>query len=422
MATEPSHIANLLLRLHRETLPETDRQELEAWARASEENAVLYRELTEENLVQAGLRQIENHDEQAVRQRILAQMPGAFPASPAMEEPPEVRPSARRRLMIRWFAAAAAIALLGAGAWWLALSRRIAMPVAQTTGPVDIAAPARNRATLTLGSGQLVHLDSAASGTLATQGGAQIVKGSGGQLAYQLKVEHPGELLYNTLTNPRGSQVVTLTLSDGTKVWLNTESSIRYPAVFVGSDRTVELTGEAYFEVRTNASQPFKVLVKGREEVDVLGTSFNINAYGDEPALETTLLEGTVRVERLVGVTTNGNKLSVVLEPGQQAQLVVGDNTNNRKGSLTVENKADVEEAVAWKEGRFAFSRADIPTVMRQLARWYNVDVTYQGTVPERHFTGRIGKSLTLDQVLKGLTQARVHYSIESGNRLIIRP
>jgi ferric-dicitrate binding protein FerR (iron transport regulator) len=420
MATEPSHIANLLLRLHRETLSETDRQELDAWIAASEENAFLYRELTEENLVQAGLRQIEGYDERRVRQRILAHMPGVFSASSATEIPLEVRMSALRRIMIRWSAAAAVIALLGIGAWWLTLSRRTATPIAQTIKPADIAAPATNRAMITLGNGQQVYLDSAASGALAQQGNAQVVKEANGQVAYKVENITNKELLFNTLTNPRGSQVVTLTLSDGTKVWLNAESSIRYPAVFVGSDRTVEMTGEAYFEVAKNASQPFKVMIKDREEIDVLGTSFNINAYGDEPALKTTLLEGSVRVEPLVGVNNNKEKPSVVLNPGQQANLIVGENRND--SNLTVDRAADVEQAVAWKEGRFAFNRADLPTVMRQLARWYNVDVSYEGKIPERHFSGRIGKSLTLDQVLKGLTQARVHYTIETGNKLIIRP
>jgi transmembrane sensor len=411
MATEPTHIADLLLRHHRGALSDADRHELDAWVADSEENAQLYQELTDETAVQAGIREIERYDETRVRERILAQLPGAFSAIPL-----EVRLSARRRLIIRWSAAAAVIILLGTGAWWFMTSRRTATPVAQATGPVDIAAPARNRAILTLSSGQQVDLDSAASGDLATQGGAQIVKGAGGVLAYQLKVEHPGELLYNTLTNPRGSQVVTLTLSDGTKVWLNAESSIRYPAVFVGSDRAVEMTGEAYFEVHTNASQPFKVMAGGREEVDVLGTSFNINAYEDEPQVKTTLLDGSVRI-----AVAGNNKLSVLLQPRQQAQLFIAVGMDKGGWNLTVDKAVDVDQVMAWKNGLFSFTKADLPTVMRQLARWYNVDVAYEGNIPKRAFNGEIGKMLTLDQVLKVLTKTRVHYSIE-GNKLTIRP
>jgi transmembrane sensor len=417
MATEPSHIADLLLRLHRETLSESDRQELDSWVAASQENAVLYQELTDDSAVEAGLRAIERYDLEPIRQRILAQLPGAFSAAASAEIPAEIRLSARRRLIIRLSAAAAVIAVLSVGTWWFTSSRQASVPsVAQSVKPADIAAPATNRAMITLGNGQRVDLDSAASGALAQQGNAQVVKEANGQVAYKVENLTNKELLFNTLTNPRGSQVVTLTLSDGTKVWLNAESSIRYPAVFVGSDRTVEVTGEAYFEVAKNASQPFKVRIKDWEEVDVLGTSFNINAYADEPALNTTLLEGSVKV-----AVAGGDRSSVVLKPDEQAQVIVVNSASGRE-SVTVDKNADVEQAVAWKQGRFAFNRADLPTVMRQLARWYNVDVTYEGKIPERHFTGRIGKSLTLDQVLKGLTQARVHYSIETGNKLIIRP
>jgi transmembrane sensor len=171
------------------------------------------------------------------------------------------------------------------------------------------------------------------------------------------------------------------------------------------------------------------VKIPGREAVEVLGTSFNINAYDDENRVRTTLLEGSVRVVAttsppIVGVNTNNNKLSVVLKTGQQAELVVGENTNNRGRSLTVDDKADAEEAIAWKNGLFAFHNADLPTVMRQLARWYNIDVTYEGHIPQEkfQFNGKMGKDLTLNSVLELLTNAQVHYSIQAGNKLVIRP
>ena len=275
MANDPSHIANLLLRLHRGTLSDTDRQELEAWAASSAGNAALYRELTDEETVQAALREIERYDETPIRERILAQLPEAFSAV-RKEGPPDVRLRTWRRTIFRWSAAAAIIILLGTGLWWLIWPKSPTVPVAQTTKPADIAAPAINRATLILASGQKVALDSIKSGQLATQGGTKIEKEANGQIAY-IGTGGSAALLYNTLTNPRGSQVITLTLGDGTKVWLNAESSIRYPAVFIGAERTVEVTGEAYFEVAKDASKPFKVVIKDQEEVDVLGTSFNIH-------------------------------------------------------------------------------------------------------------------------------------------------
>lgn len=282
-------------------------------------------------------------------------------------------------------------------------SRQPNLPIAQTVKPADIAAPARSRATLTLGGGQQVDLDSAASGELAMQGGAQIVKGTGGQLAYQLKLEHSDELLYNTLSNPRGSQVVTLTLSDGTKVWLNAESSVRYPAVFVGNDRSVEMTGEAYFEVAKDAMRPFRVK-KGNATIEVLGTSFNVHAY-EEEAMKVTLLAGKVRV------AAAGRGL--VLAPGQQAVVAEG---------IGMGKDVDTAAVMAWKNGLFSFRHADLPMVMKELARWYDVQVIYEGKLPEERFTGRMGRDLSLSQVFKLLRGMGVRYRIEAGNKLIIEP
>ena len=309
----------------------------------------------------------------------------------------------------RWLAAAVVIGLLGLGIWVL-VGPRSASKHLETVNSLavrDVAAPSRSRATLTLGNGRRLDLDSAASGAVAMQGSAQVVKGADGRLTYQTAgpLTHD-QLLYNTLDNPRGSQVVNLVLADGTHVWLNAESSIRYPAVFVGDERTVTITGEAYLEVAPDASKPFRV-VAGAETIDVLGTAFNINVYPDESRLRTTLVDGKVRV--------SAAGYERLLQPGQQV-------TCRSDGSgLTLAPDPDLEQVLAWKNGRFAFKSADLPTVMRELARWYNIEVSYEGNIPDRHFTGRIGKSLTLDQVLKGLTRARVNYRIE-GRKLVIRP
>jgi ferric-dicitrate binding protein FerR (iron transport regulator) len=331
---------------------------------------------------------------------------------------------------VRRFTAAAAVAagVLLAGYWVLTKFISHESPgIVQTAAVGDIPAPTTNRATITLAGGQQVYLDSAVNGALAQQGNAQLVKEANGQVAYKVATTTDRALLYNTLTNPRGSRVVTLTLSDGTKVWLNAESSLRYPVIFAGGEWTVEMTGEGYFEVSKDASKPFKVQVKGEEQVDVLGTDFNINAYPDEKEIKTTLFQGSVRVSRetstsVVGVNTNNEKLSVVLRPGQQTALVVGVNTNNR--DFKVLSNVDLEAVMAWKNGLFAFHNADLPTVMRQLSRWYNIDVTYEGNVPREKFlfNGKMGKDLSLDTVLDLLANARVHYRIEPGNKLVIRP
>ncbi len=340
--------------------------------------------------------------------------------------------------LLRYAVAAVFFALLGTGTWWMINRRTAKAPeMAQRSKSIDVSAPATNRAMITLGNGQQVYLDSAINGALAQQGNAQLVKEANGRVAYKVDNVTSRELLYNTLTNPRGSRVVTLTLSDGTRVWLNAESSLRYPVIFSGQDRIVEIRGEGYFEVKKKEDQPFIVHVENGPKIEVLGTTFNVNAYPDEIKIKTTLLQGSVRVALAtspsVGVNLNTDDLSVVLKPGQQAWLAsqkISDGAGSTKGvgnnahQLIVLNKADTSEVLAWKNGLFAFHDADLPSVMRQLARWYNIDVTYEGLIPKEkfQFNGKMGKDLSLDNVLDLLTNAQVHFRIEAGNKLVIRP
>ncbi len=197
-----------------------------------------------------------------------------------------------------------------------------------------------------------------------------------------------------------------MTLNDGSKVWLNAGSSITYPVAFVGDERKVTITGEAYFEVAKNAGMPFRVKINESTEIEVLGTHFNVNAYADEASINTTLVEGSVRV--------TANKKVQLLSPGQQAQV----NAN----AINLIKDADVAQVLAWKDGLFSFKDADLPTVMRQLARWYDVEVQYEGAIPEKEFNGKIGKTLTLNQVLRVLTKTHVNYRIENGNKITIIP
>jgi transmembrane sensor len=303
------------------------------------------------------------------------------------------------RVWVRRAMTAAAAVLLLAGLtrlWWINRSNNASKV------PVVIVAPGSNRAVLTLAGGQKIILDSVAPGVLAEQGSTHVQKLEDGKLAYKAAGNGGGNTapLYNTLATPRGGQYQ-LTLPDGTKVWLNAASSITYPTAFAGSNRTVEMTGEAYFEVVHDKRRPFTVRVGGQTIRDI-GTRFNVNAYADEPAQVTTLLQGAI--------TVDGH----LLRPGERA-TVGGD------GDIRLE-KGDSDQAVAWKNGLFDFTDADLQSVMRQLGRWFNVQVTFEGNIPPRQFTGMIGRSLTLNQVLKGLAKERVHYRIEPGNRLIITP
>ena len=312
-----------------------------------------------------------------------------------------------RRTSFR-IAAASVLLIISFGTYYLYLNKSH-QPAETNTVAVkqDIAPPALNRATITLANGQKVYLDSAANGTLATQGTINLKKLGDGQIVYNGESSMGNsELVYNTLTNPRGSKVIDITLNDGSKVWLNAGSSLTYPVAFAGNERKVTISGEAYFEVAKNVRMPFRVKINESTEVEVLGTHFNVNAYTDEASINTTLLEGSVRV-------TASNKVQL-LSPGQQAQV----NAN----AVKLIKDADVVQAVAWKEGLFAFTDADLPTVMRQLARWYDVEVKYEGAIPEKEFNGKIGKDLTLNQVLRILTKTHVNYRIESGNKITIIP
>ncbi|NII28453.1 DUF4974 domain-containing protein [Pseudoflavitalea sp. X16] len=313
-----------------------------------------------------------------------------------------------------WAAAAVLIVLLGAGLYW------VLQPTAQTTivaVPETDVPPGGNKATLTLADGRVVMLDSA--GNQVIQQGNTTVRQQDGQLVYDAKAltTHSSQLTFNTLSTPRGGQFQ-VTLPDGTRVWLNAASSIQYPTAFTGSTREVIITGEVYFEVAKNPGQPFGVSIlpfKGRSgsRVEVLGTHFNINAYDDEEALRTTLLEGKVKVSANV---KNGSQLaahsSQLLSPGQQAQL--------RNDKLSVINNPDIAAVMAWKNGSFNFDDKSLKEVMRQLARWYDIEVVYEGKVPSVTLVGEMGRDVPLSKVLAFLKGSRMHVRMEGTKKLVI--
>ena len=303
--------------------------------------------------------------------------------------------------------AAVGILLLGAAAYSLYSNmqpKRIASLVSSSPQSKNDVSPGGNKAVLTLANGLKIILDSAKEGTLARQGNTKILKLNSGQLAYVISGQNQTEVLYNTVATPAGG-LYQMSLPDGSKVWLNSASSLRFPTVFTGKERTVDLTGEAYFEIAAQAGKPFKVFVDG-VQVAVLGTHFNVMAYQDESSIKTTLLEGAVRI-------TKGED-NVLLQPGQQAGY---DRTSTH---LTV-SKSDVEVAVAWKNGMFRFRAADIKTIMREVARWYNVEVNYEGNIQERHLTGEAPRNVNLSELLKVLELNGVHSRME-GNRIIVMP
>jgi len=309
------------------------------------------------------------------------------------------------RLWPRIAAAASILVLLSVGGYYGLKKHNASVEFAHNLKH-DIK-PGGNKAILTLGNGRQIILTNAGNGLLAQQGGTQINKTANGQVVYVATANSKStDTSYNTITTPAGGQY-TIILPDSSKVYLDAASSLRFPATFAGNLRTVSLTGEAYFEVAHNKKKPFHVITKS-QTVEVLGTHFNINAYDDEKAIKTTLLEGSVRVS-VAGQMAQ-------LSPGEQSQITYP--FTGVKGISVVQN-ADVDEAVAWKNGLFQFNKADIKTIMRQMARWYNVEVVYQGEIKERVFSGSIYRNLSASKALELLSLTDVHFIIE-GKKIIV--
>lgn len=267
------------------------------------------------------------------------------------------------------------------------------------------AAPGGNKATLTLSDGSQISLTDAGNGQLAEQAGVRITKNADGQLVYSIVPSDTKELAYNTISTPRGG-VYQINLPDGTSVWLNAASSIKFPTTFAHlSQRQVELRGEAYFEVAKNKKLPF-IVSTGQQQVEVLGTHFNINSYEDEEEVKTTLLEGSVKVSA-------GNVM--FLKPGQQATSSV------RSGGKVKVSPANIEQAMAWKNGFFHFEKENLHSVLRQLARWYDVEVVYQIDRPDDEFVGDIPRGVKLSEVLKILEFEGTHFRIEGRKLFVIK-
>lgn len=278
--------------------------------------------------------------------------------------------------------------------------------------PKDIP-PGGHKAILTLGDGRKIVLDDSHSGIVIDQNGIKVHRNLNGIIEYtavnhseDIPVSGTGKtgIMYNTIETPVGGKFQ-LNLADGSKVWLNSASSLRFPVIFTNNAREVELKGEAYFEVSRDVHKKFTVR-SGNQSVEVLGTHFNINAYSDEPAITTTLIEGQVRVIEL------NTKESQILKPGEQSRV---------DRNIRIQRPVDTQINLAWKEGYFYFENARIEIVMRQLGRWYGVTARYEGVLPEHHFAGAISTSLTLLEVLEILEKSNIHFRLE-GKEVVVMP
>lgn len=315
----------------------------------------------------------------------------------------EEKPRARFRLLNRFTAAASVAVVLSLAAYFLFFPPG-AKPVQygqQWVQQQDLP-PGTNGAVLTLANGEKILLDSTKAGVLGVQGNTLLVNNNG-QIAYSNQPYGDTVLRYNTIATPRGRQYQVV-LSDGSRVWLNAGSSLYYPASFGPGKREVSITGEAYFEVAKDNKRPFLVTARGTT-VEVLGTHFNINAYDDETSIRTTLLEGSVKV--------SAGTQSRLLQPGQLAQI------NENAPIKVVEANTDV--VMAWVNGYFSFDNTDLSAIMRQLSRWYDVEIEYQGEIPDRQFGGEISRNTNASDVLKILEESKIHFLIKD-KKIIVLP
>jgi transmembrane sensor len=313
------------------------------------------------------------------------------------------------RIWPRVAVAASIAVLLGTGIFYFTKPKEQIPQVAEK--PQEIA-PGGNKGILTLSNGkQIVLADISAKDTIAKEGEEDevtIKMGANGVITYIINpntdTSKADANLFNTLSTPTGGQY-NIVLADGTKVYLNAVSSIKYPTQFNGDQRIVELDGEAYFEVAKNKNKPF-IVKSGDQDIEVLGTHFNVHAYDNESVVKTTLLEGSVAV--------NYKKQKAILKPGQQS------NVSDKFNKITIK-QVDTEAAIAWKNGRFKFDNADLKTVMRQLERWYGINVEYRGDVPDVRFNGGTFMNKNLSEVLKVLELSNIKFKVE-GKTIIVYP
>jgi len=318
----------------------------------------------------------------------------------------------RKLLPFAWprFAAAAVVLMALGGLFYLrqqpqTAARQIAAK------PTDFA-PGGEHAVLTLADGSMVVLDSTSQGRIASQGNATIMKNGDGELAYQVSKNDQKIAGMNTISTPAGGQY-SIRLPDGSQVWLNAKSSITFPTAFFDKERRVKVQGEVYFEIKKDQGKPFVVDVDGRQQVIVTGTHFNVNAYADEPEIRTTLLEGAVSV-------AGANTGNLQLIPGEQASL----RANGRFSKAQV----DVTETIAWKNGLFQFRETFLATIMRDIGRWYNVEVTYPEGIPQKRFSGKLRRNSKASEILEILKFAGVNFRIEGSElpgysgRIVVLP
>lgn len=387
-------ISKLVLKQINGDIIAAEKKALDEWLDASEANRKLYSELLDKERQSHNHLSITDRKTEDAYQRVMGRV------SHTKQVP----------LFRKYRVAIAAAAILLISSVVFTVYKLQQQSIVNESVVVNDVMPGSNKAVLTLSNGQQINLSDAQNGSLAKQTGINIIKTADGQLIYEIqKTENKvdGASSFNTITTPNGGQYQ-VRLPDGTKVWLNAASSLKYPISFSRNERRVELSGEAYFQVAVNKALPFFVKT-ARQEVKVLGTHFNVNSYADEEKSTTTLEEGSVKV--------TSKQESAIIKPGQQT-------ITGLKGNIEVK-VANLNTDLAWKNGLIKFKDADIKSIMRQVSRWYNIQVEYKGEVSKELFTGGVSRNENLSALLKILELNDVHFTIieqAEGKKLIVEP
>ena len=383
------YYANLMSRQINHGLTPDEQLELNAWLEADPSNQMVYNGLMEGDAQQSALDFMNSLSVDDAWSKVSV-------ASEIRQSVPVVKNLSSFRNRLAWGAVAAAVLV----AFFFMLRTEMNQPSKSATAPVEIS-PGGTKATLTLADGKIIALDAVANGDIAAEGDVKVIK-MDGTLQYNGANEN-AEITYNSIQTPRGGKYQ-LVLSDGTLVWLNAASSLRFPVTFSNKERLVELKGEAYFEVK-KGERPFRVSLQNGSQIEVKGTAFNVNAYHDEDMLKATLIEGKINFMNL-GKTQ-------ALVPGQQIRV------RYEQPEMQVVEDVDVEKEIAWKNDLFIFKGMDVKSIMREISRWYDIDVVYKGKISPETFSGIVGRKSNLSQVLKIMEEGGVRFEIE-GRTIVV--
>ncbi|WP_158563266.1 FecR family protein [Chitinophaga silvatica] len=388
------YISQLIQKSFREPLNAEEELALKQWL-STPANQEMYDQLRDAAFIEPELKKLFSYDKTAILDKILL-APVTITNQPAKIS----------RLNYKWWAAAAASLFIGLGTWYyIAHQQPLSQVISKTNYASDVE-PGHEGAILTLSDGSKITIDSLNNGLVTTQNGVNVTL-QNGQLAYNYSGKSNNDVVYNTMSTPKGRSFK-LKLPDGTSVWLNALSSIRYPVAFSEHERKVDITGEAYFEIAPDASSPFYVNINNKARLLVLGTSFNVNAYENEKTINATLLEGAVSIQ-------HGNSAAIKLNPGQQAQI------SDRIQVVTL-NETESDKIMAWKNGLFNFEGANLEQVMRQVERWYDIQVVYEKSIPDIQFFGEISRNIKLSELIDALKMSDVHFRIEKDRKLVVLP